>query len=56
MLASPPPCIWLLAHEESRWRDLNSQPRLYESRALPLSYIGDQNVYSTAPPAPCKAP
>src|ERR1041385_1998012 len=24
----------------SRWRDLNPQPRLYESRALPLSYIG----------------
>jgi hypothetical protein len=25
---------------ESRWRDLNSQPPLYESGALPLSYIG----------------
>ena len=26
---------------DSRWRDSNPQPRLYESRALPLSYIGD---------------
>jgi hypothetical protein len=24
----------------SRWWELNPQPRLYESRALPLSYIG----------------
>ena len=26
---------------DSRWWDLNPQPRLYESRALPLSYIGE---------------
>lgn len=26
--------------EGSRWWELNPQPRLYESRALPLSYIG----------------
>ena len=26
--------------KNSRWWDLNPQPRLYESRALPLSYIG----------------
>ena len=26
---------------ESRWWDLNPQPPLYESGALPLSYIGD---------------
>ncbi len=25
---------------KSRWRDLNPQPPLYESGALPLSYIG----------------
>lgn len=25
---------------QSRQRELNPQPRLYESRALPLSYVG----------------
>ena len=30
----------LFGLEESRWRDLNPQPPLYESGALPLSYIG----------------
>ena len=30
--------------EESRWRDLNPQPPLYESGALPLSYIGKYAV------------
>ena len=40
----------LCAELQSRWRDLNPQPRLYESRALPLSYIGEnrQNNYITA--------
>ena len=34
-------------HEDSRWWDLNPQPRLYESRALPLSYIGEPAVILT---------
>jgi hypothetical protein len=33
---------------KSRWWDLNPQPRLYESRALPLSYIGKPVVILTA--------
>jgi hypothetical protein len=35
---------------DSRWWDSNPQPRLYESRALPLSYIGTQAPSAT--PAP----
>src|SRR5260370_9459358 len=34
-------CRHLNGGEESRWWDLNPQPPLYESGALPLSYIGD---------------
>jgi hypothetical protein len=36
-----------MVSHHSRWRDLNPQPRLYESRALPLSYIGEIRLYHT---------
>lgn len=36
----PSRCPRALLPAHSRWWDLNPQPRLYESRALPLSYIG----------------
>jgi hypothetical protein len=41
---------------ESRRRDLNSQPQLYESCALPLSYVGETDLYSTAAAPACKPP
>lgn len=37
---APAPTSPRRRNRKSRWRDLNPQPRLYESRALPLSYIG----------------
>lgn len=50
-----PARYWAVSRtENSRWRDLNSQPRLYESRALPLSYIGIQGLYHTLMRPICK--
>lgn len=36
------PFTWV----ESRCWELNPEPRLYESRALPLSYIGSRSLWS----------
>ncbi len=51
MPRKPPP-----GNAESRRRDLNSQPQLYESCALPLSYVGQTDPYSNAARPACKPP
>ena len=42
--------------QESRRRDSNPQPQLYESCALPLSYVGQTDPYSIAELFACKPP
>jgi hypothetical protein len=42
-------------YEKSRRRELNPQPQLYESCALPLSYVGVKDNYLTVLQVSCKA-
>lgn len=49
------PAMWWAARQTvgrgptpDRERELNPQPRLYESRALPLSYLGGRASFSEA--------
>jgi hypothetical protein len=41
-------CFVSKTYAKSRWGDLNPQPPLYESGALPLSYIGIKHCISSA--------